>query len=110
MNPTAILLALAAIGVGMLLPVQFAVNSQLARHLGSPIAANVFSFSVGLVALLLVSLLFVRDLPPLSTLRQLPIYALVGGGLLGAIFLTTNIFLTPILGTAAVLCLVMAGQ
>ncbi len=35
---------------------------------------------------------------------------IIGGGLLGATFLTTSIFLTPILGTAAVLCLVMAGQ
>jgi transporter family-2 protein len=110
MSLPAILLALLAVAIGMLLPLQFAVNSQLARFLGSPIAANVFSFGVGFLFLLALSGLLVRDLPPLSGLRQLPIYILVGGGILGSIFLTTNIFLTPLLGTAATLCLVMAGQ
>jgi bacterial/archaeal transporter family-2 protein len=93
-----------------MLPLQFAVNSQLARHLGNPIAANVFSFGVGFCVLFALSLLFVRGLPPLSTLGHLPLYVIVGGGLLGATILTTSIFLIPILGTAAVLCLVMAGQ
>lgn len=110
MSLSALLLALLAVFVGMLLPVQFAVNSQLARFLGNPIAANVFSFGVGFLLLLTLSLVFVRDLPPLSSVRQLPIYMLVGGGMLGSAFLTTSIFLTPLLGTAAVLCLVMAGQ
>jgi uncharacterized membrane protein YdcZ (DUF606 family) len=72
MNPTAILLAVAAFCVGMLLPLQFAVNSQLARHVGNPITANVFSFGVGFCALFALSLLFARGLPPLSTLGHLP--------------------------------------
>jgi transporter family-2 protein len=110
MNLSAILLALLAVAVGMLLPLQFAVNSQLARFLGNPIAANVFSFGIGFLLLLSMSALFVRGLPPMGSLRQLPVYMLVGGGILGATFLTTSIFLTPVLGTAAVLCLVMAGQ
>lgn len=110
MTPLAFVLALLAVAVGAFLPVQIALNAQLARSFGSAIAANVFSFGMGLLALVVLSVVVFRDFPPLSVIRQQPPHLLVVGGLLGAAFLTTTIFLTPRLGSAAVLCFVMAGQ
>ena len=110
MNVTAVLLALLAVLVGAMLPVQIALNSQLARNFGSPFAANVFSFGTGLLALVLLSTVIFRDFPSWSAIRQQPPHLLIVGGLLGAAFLTTSIFLAPKLGAAVVLCLVMAGQ
>jgi transporter family-2 protein len=110
MTLIAFVLALLAVAVGAFLPVQIALNAQLARNLQSAIAANVFSFGMGLLALVLLSVVVFRDFPSWSVIRQQPPHLLVVGGLLGAAFLTTTIFLTPKLGSAAVLCFVMAGQ
>lgn len=47
----------AAFGVGVLLPLQVGVNTQLRSHVGSPLVATLISFAVGTIALLLVTAL-----------------------------------------------------
>jgi bacterial/archaeal transporter family-2 protein len=102
--------ALMALAAGMLLPVQFGINSQLARMFANPLVASTISFWVGTIALTGLTLVWVRSWPPLAALRDVPLSIYLIGGLLGATFLTTNIFLVPRLGSAATLCLVIAGQ
>jgi transporter family-2 protein len=46
----------------------------------------------------------------LETLKSLPLYMLIGGGLLGAVYVTVNIMLAPRIGIAALMALGIAGQ
>lgn len=103
-------LALLAMAAGTLLPVQFGINSQLARLFGNPLVASTISFWVGTVILTGLTVCLVRTWPQPEALRQTAPQIYLFGGLLGASFLTTNIFLVPRLGSAATLCFVIAGQ
>jgi transporter family-2 protein len=62
------------------------------------------------VALTVLALLFARHSAQLETLKSLPLYMLIGGGLLGAIYVTVNIILAPRVGIAALMALGIAGQ
>ena len=46
-----------------------------------------------------------RHSAQLETLKSLPLYMLIGGGLLGAIYVTVNIMLAPRIGIAALMAL-----
>lgn len=45
---------------GLITPVQTAVNTRLGRSIGSPLRASLVSFSVGLIAMLTLTLLLGR--------------------------------------------------
>ncbi len=50
---TRILLVVAALLLGAILPMQAAINSKLAKTIGSPVYAAFVSFAVGTIALFL---------------------------------------------------------
>lgn len=104
-------LSLALLGVlaGSLLSFQAAVNAQLSRGLGSPLLAALVSFAVGTLGLLAFVLLSGKA-PAAETWRSLPLYVWIAGGLLGAAYVSANIFLTPRIGTGAVMSLIVCGQ
>jgi len=93
-------------------PIQTAINSALGQSLQSPIAASLVSFFVGTVVLFMLTLIFNRSLKLTTTHAQQgklkPIYFI--GGILGVIFVTTNIILMPHLGAALTTIIVMLGQ
>ncbi|MEE9319225.1 MAG: DMT family transporter [Granulosicoccus sp.] len=94
---------------GGLAATQSAINSQLSRMIGSPIQASFISFLVGTLALLVI-LLFVRDgVPSFSRVVHIPPMYLLGG-LCGVAFITTVIFLVPLIGVVNVLFVGLAGQ
>ena len=68
------------------------------------------SFCVGTVALILLTALFARHASHLGALKTMPLYMLLGGGLLGAIYVTVNLVLAPRIGVAAIMALGIAGQ
>ena len=68
------------------------------------------SFCVGTVALIALVALFARHSTDLGALKSLPLYMLLGGGLLGAVYVTVNLMLAPKIGIAAVMALGIAGQ
>jgi|tagenome__1003787_1003787.scaffolds.fasta_scaffold20932256_2 transporter family-2 protein len=106
----ALLLGLMAFAAGCGLSVQAAVNGMLARGVGSPITATTISFCVGTTLLVAATLLTRQPLPTMAAARELPPYAWIGGGLLGAFFLFTVIFVTARLGVAVVMSTAIAGQ
>jgi transporter family-2 protein len=110
MSPLAFVFSAVALVVGFLFPFQAAVNAQLGRGIGGPIAATTVSFTVGLVALAIVNLLAFRQFPALDDLARQPLHAVLLGGVIGAIYLSANVFLAPRIGAGALLCLVIAGQ
>ncbi len=56
------------------------------------------------------TLLFARGSTNLGALQTMPLYMLLGGGLLGAVYVTVNLMLAPKIGVAAIMALGIAGQ
>jgi transporter family-2 protein len=106
----ALLLTLMAFMAGGCWSVQTAVNVELARGVGSPLTAVTISFLAGTLALALLTLATRQPLPSETSVKVLPAYAWVGGGLLGAFILFSLIFLAPRLGIAVVFSSAIAGQ
>jgi len=95
---------------GMLLALQGPINAQLARALGSPIAAAAMSFIAGTIVLTLITLATVQAQGISIAWRAPPLWMLFAGGCLGAIFVTCALILTPKLGVAATMAFIVAGQ
>ncbi|MCP8940586.1 DMT family transporter [Alsobacter sp. SYSU M60028] len=105
-----LLLPLVALCLAMALPAQAAINAQLARALGSPLAATAVSFATGAVAMALVTLAVARDAPLLENAARTPLWILLAGGVLGATYVLGNIVLVPRLGAATLFAFAIAGQ
>ena len=97
---------LALVG-GAILPIQAAVNAALRVPLGAPVWASLTSFFVGTCSLALFALATRLPLPP--TVSSIPLWQWTGG-VLGAVFVTLSVVLTPKLGTATTFGLVITGQ
>ena len=102
---TAILWA-AGIGAGVLGAVQATVNGRLGTVMGSPLAAALVSFAVGLAGLVLINLVM-RNRPRLT--GRTPWWSYLGG-LIGAGFVFSIAYVTPILGTSLAISASLLGQ
>jgi transporter family-2 protein len=110
MSLQGVLLTLAALIGGGLIALQAPINAEAASRLGNPLAAATMSFCVGTAALILLTMLVSRNSTDLGAVRTLPLYMLLGGGLLGAVYVTVNLMLAPRIGIAALMALGIAGQ
>lgn len=104
-----IIYILVAIAAGSMLPMQGAMNARLAQALGSPIWAAAFSGFVLTVALTLIAWVTFRGGPRTTGLASLPWWAWAGG-FGGALLLAATASLTPRLGAASLVSLIIAGQ
>lgn len=99
-----------ALGAGFILSNQTPINTDLRRFAGSPILSGLISFFVGTLFLALITLLMGGSLlPGLSFIAAQPWWIWLGG-LLGAIYLTSNILLFPKLGALQTVILPICGQ
>ena len=105
-----LLFTLVALVAGGMIALQAPINAEAATRLGHPIIAATMSFCVGTIALIALTLLFARGSTNLSALGGMPLYMLLGGGLLGAVYVTVNLILAPKIGVAAIMALGIAGQ
>ena len=104
------MLLLLAFVAGVCMPVQFGINTQLRSVVGGPAIATAISFFVGTVAAIIVAALILREpWPEISSISNAPWWVWTGG-VLGAFYILASILLTPRLGTATTLGLVIAGQ
>ena len=110
LNPQNVLLALLAIAAGTLFPMQTSINALLAKSVGGPVVATWISITISWFFLLLINTIVFREFPSISDIAATPLYLLVVGGALGAIFLGVNVMLAPRLGAAATFCFIIAGQ
>lgn len=104
-----ILVAQAAI-TGALLPIQAVLNAAVGRSLGHPLSAAMINFIVGLIGLAALATALRIPLPQIGNIGPLPWYYWVGGGLAGAFFVFTSLFVAPRIGVTALLAGVLAGQ
>ena len=98
-----------AVLVGLALPLQAGINSQLRTHIGHPLWAAFVSFSVGTCVLALMLVVSRVGLPMAGWIGRAP-YWHWAGGLLGATFVTSAVVLAPRLGAATLVAAVVAGQ
>lgn len=102
-------LALLALAAGVCIPTQAGINAQLSLWARTPVLAATISFAVGTLALVLYSFVTRMPLPALSTVSTTP-WWIWSGGLLGAFFVATTIYLAPRLGATTMLAWLLAGQ
>ena len=98
-----------AIAAGAAMSFQVVVNANLRSHLGEPMQASLVSFGVGTAAALLYCLFAGFAWPSYQQLRETPWWAWIGG-LLGLFFIWCSIVVSPRIGVALMLGLVVAGQ
>ncbi|WP_414044066.1 DMT family transporter [Macrococcus sp. EM39E] len=101
---------LLALMIGLMMPIQTAVNSRLRTYVLSPFMASFISFLVGTLFLFIMTLATKHSvLIPLAVFQNNPFWIWLGG-LLGVIGLTTNILLFPKLGGVQTVVLPIMGQ
>jgi bacterial/archaeal transporter family-2 protein len=101
----AVLLAVAA---GCFVGLQAPVNARLGREVGSFQAATV-SFTIGALALILVTSLSSGGLGGIGHVGRAPWWALIGG-ILGAFYVTVALVTVRTLGVSGLTAIVVAGQ
>ncbi|UDI78982.1 DMT family transporter [Staphylococcus taiwanensis] len=93
-------------------PLQTTINSGLSQQMHSSLFASLVSFTVGTIALFILTLIFNRSLkikseqPNIGKIK--PVHFI--GGILGVVFVTSNIILMPFLGAALTTIIAMLGQ
>jgi bacterial/archaeal transporter family-2 protein len=102
-------LLIAAILIGIFLPVQAGVNARLGASLGDPVATALVSFAIGTIALFLV-VLALRIPMPIAAAWSASAWWSWLGGLLGAVYIAAAVVLAPRLGAATLVAAVVAGQ
>jgi bacterial/archaeal transporter family-2 protein len=102
---TAVMLTVVA---GGLIAMQAPINSMLGRAVGTFAAAS-FSFVIGTIALVLITLLVGGGFGDLGEARHLAWYYLIGG-VLGAVYVTTALVAVRELGAGGVTAATIAGQ
>ncbi|MBP6191207.1 MAG: DMT family transporter [Acinetobacter sp.] len=109
MSSQLLLLLPLAMGVGMAMAFQTAINSQLREYLHSPLQAALLSFLVG--SMLLVVLVFVQNVekPSMAQLAYMP-WFLWFGGCLGVYAISMSIYTAPKLGFLTFSGVVVFGQ
>lgn len=101
---------LLALMIGLMMPIQTAVNSRLRTYVLSPFMASFISFLVGTIFLFIMTLATKHSvLIPFTVFQNNPFWIWLGG-LLGVIGLTTNILLFPKLGGVQTVVLPIMGQ
>lgn len=107
MYPFYLLLALL---IGVIVPIQSAVNNQLKTLIGgSTTLAALVSFAIGTVILAIVALLTHQKWSGLASLPSASWWQL-SGGIMGALFVFGTTLLAPRLGVAVMLALIICGQ
>jgi bacterial/archaeal transporter family-2 protein len=98
-----------ALVLGAILPIQAAVNSRLAKTMGSSEIAAFISFAVGTVVLFIYLLLSKQLNWQGAPIRQSPWWIWIGG-VLGTFFVAGIVIVVPRLGSVLAFTLVLAGQ
>jgi transporter family-2 protein len=97
-----------AVAIGGSLALQAPLNSLLGRTVGG-LQATIVAFTVGLAALLAVSV-FAGGLGGIANGGDAPWWALVGGGLISALYVSSIVWTVRALGAGGLTAATIAGQ
>jgi bacterial/archaeal transporter family-2 protein len=108
MNNTFIFILLALI-TGALIPVQASTNAAFSKSIGNPYITGVVVLLIGLIAALLFITLSKTQVPALAQLKSAPLYS-YAGGLIVCTYVIMITVITPKLGVANSIGLIVTGQ
>jgi transporter family-2 protein len=94
---------------GALLPLQTGLNTKLGKFIESPMYSAMICFVIGAVAMALY-LPFSKEAITWAGVKAAPLLSLLGGGILGAIYITGTMLALPRIGMALTFGLIVAGQ
>ncbi|SDF08737.1 DMT family transporter [Chitinophaga filiformis] len=94
---------------GALLPLQGGLNAKLAKSMVSPIYAAMICFIVGALTMA-IYVPFTKETFSWQLLKGSAATSVLGGGVIGAAFITISMLALPRLGMALTFGLVVAGQ
>ena len=100
---------LLALAIGLLLPIQVGINTELAQRISIPVTASFFSFAVGTIGLMICLWVLRGPWPDLNTITTVPKWLWLGG-LIGAFAVFGSIISGPKIGLLSLVALVLAGQ
>ena len=103
-----VLLAIITLGIGMILPIQAAVNGKLMRTFGHPVIGAAISFLTGTILLVTYSLTLQKPIT-LAAVKETNWYDWTGG-IIGVIYVTGIIMIIPRLGAGFAFALIIGGQ
>jgi len=98
-----------AMGIGIAMTFQTAINSQLREYLYSPLQAALFSFLIGTIVLALLVFFQPENKPELAVFFQIPWYLWLGG-CLGVYAISISIYAAPKLSFLTLSGLIIFGQ
>lgn len=102
-------LVLLTVLIGTLLPVQAGLNAELTKILKHPFLGAFISFAMGALTL---ALIIIVQRAPVGDLKRIfsipPQYFL--GGMMGALFVGSSIFMIPRLGATTMMAAFVVGQ
>ena len=110
MSWTAAIQVVVAVIAGAIIAIQPGINGLLSRRLDHPIQASVISFTVGWILLIVACLALGQRLPRPAMLKEVPLWVCLGGGVVGAFFVTTSMIVAPKIGAGVWVALIVAGQ
>lgn len=102
-------LALLTVLIGTLLPVQAGLNAELTKILKHPLLGAFISFTMGALTLAILILFQKTSLGDLRRLTSIPPYYYLGG-MMGALFVGSSIFMIPRLGATTMMAAFVTGQ
>jgi transporter family-2 protein len=105
-----VLWSLFAVVGGICIALQAPLNAALGQQLGFAPAAAASSFIAGSILLVVVTLVWSRTTGTAIRFSAPPWWLFIVGGCLGTVYVVAAIVLTPKIGTAAVMGLVVTGQ
>ena len=97
-----------AVLLGIMLAVYLPMNSSVAKHLGSPIAASIPFFLIALITSVLL-LFLIGDQGTILNIKKVPPYLFLAGFISAFMILGTT-FLLPKIGARQFFIIVLAGQ
>lgn len=102
-------LIIIAVIIGALMPLQAGINAELTRFLKHPYLAALISFTIGTITL---SIMILSQGLPIEELKRIPSASphLFLGGLMGALFVGSSIFLIPKMGATTMIGAYITGQ
>lgn len=98
-----------ALGIGIAMACQTAINTQLREYLHSPLQAALLSFLVGTMVLAILVFFQNEPKPTVYNLGQIPVYLWLGG-CLGVYAISMSIYTAPKLGFLSLSALIIFGQ
>ncbi|OCP38215.1 DMT family transporter [Ensifer sp. LC163] len=108
-NAGPLLLILAAVFAGAVVPLQAGANAVLGRLIGHPLWATAVSLGVSLALIIPIMIAFRVPMPSPGAALKGPWWIWIGGAA-GVIYITAALLLAPKLGAASFIVAAIAGQ